>query len=80
MYNLLRELIGRKCEIATSTEDYYEGVIRRLDENVLVVFEEYEEEEIYLNLLHVVSVSPCIEEEKPKKKGFFSRKDDSEEM
>lgn len=83
MYNLLNELSGRKCQISTSTDDYYEGEIRRFDGNILVVYEEYEEEEIYLNLLHVVSVTPCAEEpvtEKPKKRGFFSRKDDLEDM
>ncbi len=82
MYDLITRFIGKKCEINT-VDDYFEGVVKEVSGNVLVVFDEYEEKDVYLNLIQLISIceeDSEIKKEKPKKRGFFSRKDDLEDM
>lgn len=82
MFSLYNELVGKRCEI-TTTEDYHEGILVKLHQNVAVVHDEFEEKDIYLNLYQVVSIheSPAVESDlKSAFKGIFKRKNDLEEM
>lgn len=81
MFDTLLELVGKYCEITTSVEDYYTGIVKRVEGNVLVVFDEYEEKDIYVNLFHLVHAEVCDDKtQKPKKLRLFSKKDSLEDM
>lgn len=82
MYDIITRLIGEKCEIYT-VDDYFEGVLKEVIGNVAVVFDEFEEKDVYINLLQMQSICKEyseIKKEKSKKKGFFKRKVNSEDM
>lgn len=78
MYDLMLRLVGKNCEIQT-IDNYYEGTVKEVSGNVLVVFDKFEEKDVYVNLLQCVSVCEDdneIKKDRPKKKGLFSRKND----
>lgn len=82
MYNLIIRLVGKTCEIQT-VDNYYEGLLKEVDGNVAVIFDIYEEKDVYVNLVQMISIcedDSAIKKEKPKKKGLFSRKSDEEEF
>ena len=68
MYDLLLRLVGKTCEIQT-VDNYYEGTVKEVNGNVLIIFDRFEEKDVYVNLMQ-------FKKDKPKKKGFFSRKND----
>ncbi|MBE6837489.1 MAG: hypothetical protein E7509_05835 [Ruminococcus sp.] len=82
MYDIITRLIGKKCEIHT-VDDYFEGLLKEVTGNVAVVFDEFEEKDVYINLLQMISICESesdIKKEKPRKKGLFNRKTDLEDM
>ncbi|MBQ7756294.1 MAG: hypothetical protein IJX42_04965 [Oscillospiraceae bacterium] len=78
MYDLLLRLVGKTCEIQT-VDNYYEGTVKEVNGNILIIFDRFEEKDVYVNLMQFISIceeDSEIKKDKPKKKGFFSRKND----
>ena len=75
MSDFFRELIGVRCDFSTTDENYNDFVLKDVSGEWIVI--EDDDESVYLNLRHVISVKiSSMEEEKETKKSFFGRKKD----
>lgn len=79
MYSILSgQLVGKSVEIDT-IDNHYEGVLKMVEGNVAVIFDEDIEKDVYINLLLMEGITLSDEEEHKipkKKKGLFGRKND----
>ena len=73
MNEMIRNLIGQKCDFETYDDDYYDYILKDVSGDWILI--EDEEESLYLNLRYVVSIQISQEEnDEESSKGFFRKR------